>query len=141
MKHKNSRCKLELKGAFTQRTARFLRSNSTYNYYRISVWLNQQGFLYFTEFIRILKQYSSDLFYNIFIEYNKRDHSNIQTLLQVYFSKCFNKDAIKFYSRQYISEKLMYIDRVTLYSNKDSELLTNNWFSWTVWRHSITSSL
>ena len=105
MKDTNLRCKLDFKGDFTHRIAKFLETNNTYNYYRIGVLLNNEGCRYLIEFIRKLDYYSEDLFYKVLIQCNKWDFYLIQRFMEVYFSQGLDKKALKFIRFPYFSKK------------------------------------
>ena len=79
---------MEFNSDFSSRQAKFLSTNNTYNYYRIGVWLwNNSSYTNLTKFISQLKDYSTDLFYSVSIQYNRSDHKNLQKFLNIYFAK------------------------------------------------------
>ena len=96
MKYKNFRIKMEFKDEFSNKQAKFLLKNNTYNYYRLGVWLyNTRSLKCFTKFINSIEQYSSDLFYNVSIGYIESNYSFIQALLETYFDKKFEGQAVE----------------------------------------------
>ena len=115
MKHKNSRCILEFKNDFSHRAVKFLTNNNTYNYYRIKAYLNNKSYRYLTEFINNLEYYSKDLFYEVSINLRAWDQALIQSFIDIYFSKEFDKKALNFNPILYYYSKVFtYVDNLSM---------------------------
>ena len=132
MKDTNLRCKLDFKGDFTHRIAKFLETNNTYNYYRIKVLLNNEGCRYLIEFIRKLDYYSEDLFYKVLIQCNKWDFYLIQRFMEVYFSQGLDKKALKFIRIPYFSKRIMFVDRLVMSIYSEIEWDIKEWYTFSL---------
>ena len=109
MKHKNSRCKMEFKNEFSNKQAKYLLKDNTYNYYRIGICLyNTQSLKSFTKFIKNLNQYSTDLFYSVSINYIAANHSYIQSMFEIYFMKKFEGEAIELTRWKLVTQDLLF---------------------------------
>ena len=115
MKHKNSRCILEFKNDFSRKAVKFLTNNNTYNYYRIKAYLNNKSYRYLTEFINNLEYYSKDLFYEVSINLRAWDQVLIQSFIDIYFSKEFDKKVLNFNPIPYYYSKVFtYVDNLSM---------------------------
>ena len=112
---------MELKNNFSYIKANYLLKNNTYNYYRLGVWLDSsRSIKCFTKFINNLEQYSTDLFFSVFVNYITSNHTIIQNFLDSYFDKRFEGEAIEFSNWKSI------INDISFLSNLNWEMFSND---------------
>ena len=128
MKHKSLRCKMEFKNEFSNKQAKYLLKNNTYNYYRVGVWLyNSQSLKSFTKFIKNLDQYSTDLFYSVSVNYMATNHILIQNFLEAYFDKKFEGEAIEISNWESILIDILFLN------NLDCDKFASDKLVWKYW--------